>query len=251
MLEAADSASRDDLDELERPRRRSRARARRRARRHEARREVLRVGAARHPAADRARSARPREEPVRAGAPRHAREDDRRRSTTLGEDGWPSCCDASRTTCSPRRASAARRTASASRITYDQFREIMEGDGAFVYAGWNGDPAMRGAGEGGDQGDDPRAFPTRSSDPPKRRRTCLSDRRAGDSTRSCGQGVLTAGASRSGDGALALRGRAARRRSPTRSARRRTSTAPAAIRDQLRAAGRGARAACRTGSTTR
>ncbi|MGQ0647666.1 MAG: proline--tRNA ligase [Gemmatimonadaceae bacterium] len=27
-------------------------------------------------------------------------------------------------------------------ITYDRFREIMEGDGAFVYAGWNGDPAV-------------------------------------------------------------------------------------------------------------
>ena len=25
-------------------------------------------------------------------------------------------------------------------ITYDRFRELMEGDGAFVYAGWNGDP---------------------------------------------------------------------------------------------------------------
>ena len=27
-------------------------------------------------------------------------------------------------------------------ITYDRFREIMEGEGAFVYAGWNGDPAV-------------------------------------------------------------------------------------------------------------
>jgi prolyl-tRNA synthetase len=27
-------------------------------------------------------------------------------------------------------------------ITYDRFRELMEGDGAFVYAGWNGDPAV-------------------------------------------------------------------------------------------------------------
>jgi prolyl-tRNA synthetase len=27
-------------------------------------------------------------------------------------------------------------------MTYDRFREIMEGDGAFVYAGWNGDPAV-------------------------------------------------------------------------------------------------------------
>jgi prolyl-tRNA synthetase len=27
-------------------------------------------------------------------------------------------------------------------ITYDRFREIMEGDGAFVYAGWSGDPEV-------------------------------------------------------------------------------------------------------------
>jgi prolyl-tRNA synthetase len=27
-------------------------------------------------------------------------------------------------------------------VSYDRFREIMDGDGAFVYAGWNGDPAV-------------------------------------------------------------------------------------------------------------
>jgi len=27
-------------------------------------------------------------------------------------------------------------------LTYAQFRELMEGDGGFVYAGWNGDPAV-------------------------------------------------------------------------------------------------------------
>jgi prolyl-tRNA synthetase len=27
-------------------------------------------------------------------------------------------------------------------ITYDRFKEVMEGPGAFVYAGWNGDPAV-------------------------------------------------------------------------------------------------------------
>ena len=27
-------------------------------------------------------------------------------------------------------------------MSYDQFRQIMEGDGGFVYAGWNGDPAV-------------------------------------------------------------------------------------------------------------
>ena len=28
------------------------------------------------------------------------------------------------------------------RISYDRFKEVMEGEGAFVYAGWNGDPAV-------------------------------------------------------------------------------------------------------------
>jgi prolyl-tRNA synthetase len=38
----------------------------------------------------------------------------------------------------------ARREANSVRepMTYDKFRELMEGDGAFVYAGWNGDPAI-------------------------------------------------------------------------------------------------------------
>ncbi len=27
-------------------------------------------------------------------------------------------------------------------ISYDRFKEVMEGEGAFVYAGWNGDPAV-------------------------------------------------------------------------------------------------------------
>jgi prolyl-tRNA synthetase len=41
-------------------------------------------------------------------------------------------------------AAKARREANSVRehISYDRFKEIMEGDGAFVYAGWNGDPAV-------------------------------------------------------------------------------------------------------------
>jgi prolyl-tRNA synthetase len=41
-------------------------------------------------------------------------------------------------------AARARREANSIRepITYDRFRQLMEGDGAFVYAGWNGDPAV-------------------------------------------------------------------------------------------------------------
>jgi prolyl-tRNA synthetase len=27
-------------------------------------------------------------------------------------------------------------------MTYDAFRQLMEGEGGFVYAGWNGDPAV-------------------------------------------------------------------------------------------------------------
>ncbi len=41
-------------------------------------------------------------------------------------------------------AAIARREANSYRgeITYDRFKEIMEGPGGFVYAGWNGDPAV-------------------------------------------------------------------------------------------------------------
>ncbi len=50
----------------------------------------------------------------------------------------------------------ARREANSIRgdITYDRFKEIMDGPGAFVYAGWSGDPACESAGERRDQGDD-------------------------------------------------------------------------------------------------
>ena len=42
------------------------------------------------------------------------------------------------------RAAVERREANSIRgpVSYDKFREIMEGDGAFVYAGWNGDPEV-------------------------------------------------------------------------------------------------------------
>ena len=55
------------------------------------------------------------------------------------------------------------------RISYERFKEVMEGPGAFVYAGWNGDPAVEAAREGGDQGDHPRASLIRSSARPCRR----------------------------------------------------------------------------------
>ena len=42
------------------------------------------------------------------------------------------------------RAAKDRREANSVRevVTYDRFREIMDGDGGFVYAGWNGDPEV-------------------------------------------------------------------------------------------------------------
>ena len=42
-------------------------------------------------------------------------------------------------------------------ISYDDFRALMDGKGAFVYAGWCGDAAMRRADQGRHQGNDPRA----------------------------------------------------------------------------------------------
>ena len=60
------------------------------------------------------------------------------------------------------------------RISYDDFRELMDGEGGFVYAGWCGEPRVRGADQGRDQGDDPRACPTRSSVRPRRRRRASS-----------------------------------------------------------------------------
>ena len=132
------------------------SRAHRRSRRHQARREVLRVGAARHSAAPGARTARPRPEPGRARAPRHAREapgvarhDRRGRRRAAAR--------ASRTTCSIAARERRERTASAAASRYDEFRELMDGNGAFVYAGWCGERRVRGADQGGDEGDDSRA----------------------------------------------------------------------------------------------
>ena len=53
------------------------------------------------------------------------------------------------------------------RISYDRFREMMEGEGGFVYAGWCGDRRVRGGDQGGDEGDDP--LPSRRGVPLGRR----------------------------------------------------------------------------------
>ena len=76
----------------------------------------------------------------------------------LGEDVADTARDASRTTCSI--AARERREANSIRerdhATTTSAR-LMEGEGGFVYAGWCGDPAVRGADQGRDQGDDSRA----------------------------------------------------------------------------------------------
>jgi prolyl-tRNA synthetase len=71
---------------------------------------------------------------------------DTREKTTLSLDGLPERLVALLETMQQSMLNAARerREANSVRepITYDRFRELMEGDGAFVYAGWNGDPAV-------------------------------------------------------------------------------------------------------------
>ena len=42
------------------------------------------------------------------------------------------------------------------RISYDDFRALMDGAGGFVYAGWCGRSGMRDADQGRNQGDDSR-----------------------------------------------------------------------------------------------
>ena len=76
---------------------------------------------------------------------------------TLGEEVNETAAARSRARCWRRRANGVRPTASASGSTTTRFREIMAGDGAFVYAGWCGDAGVRGADQGGDEGHHPRA----------------------------------------------------------------------------------------------
>lgn len=71
---------------------------------------------------------------------------DTREKTSLALDGLAESVAALLTTIQGDmlRAARDRREANSVRdpIGYDRFKEIMEGDGAFVYAGWNGDPAI-------------------------------------------------------------------------------------------------------------
>jgi prolyl-tRNA synthetase len=71
---------------------------------------------------------------------------DKREKTTLPLDGLPASVGALLEDIQTSMLAAARERREANSIrepiTYDKFRELMEGDGAFVYAGWNGDPAV-------------------------------------------------------------------------------------------------------------
>ncbi|MBC7898173.1 MAG: proline--tRNA ligase [Cytophagaceae bacterium] len=68
------------------------------------------------------------------------------RKAVLSLDGLPTAINDILTTIQSDMLAAAlaRREANSHRepMTYDTFRELMEGDGGFVYAGWNGDPAI-------------------------------------------------------------------------------------------------------------
>jgi prolyl-tRNA synthetase len=71
---------------------------------------------------------------------------DTREKSTLSLDGLAPAIGALLDDIQSRMLSAARerreKNSIREPITYDRFRELMEGDGAFVYAGWNGDPAV-------------------------------------------------------------------------------------------------------------
>ncbi|MGQ0765426.1 MAG: proline--tRNA ligase [Gemmatimonadota bacterium] len=71
---------------------------------------------------------------------------DNREKTSLSLDGLASAAAGVLATVQAEmfEAALARREANSIReeITYDRFREVMGGPGAFVFAGWNGDPAV-------------------------------------------------------------------------------------------------------------
>jgi prolyl-tRNA synthetase len=71
---------------------------------------------------------------------------DKREKSSLPLDGLPTAVGALLEDIQASMLAAARERREANSIrepiTYGRFRELMEGDGAFVYAGWNGDPAV-------------------------------------------------------------------------------------------------------------
>jgi prolyl-tRNA synthetase len=71
---------------------------------------------------------------------------DRREKTTLPLDGLATAVGALLDDIQTSMLATARERREANSIrepiTYDRFRDLMDGEGAFVYAGWNGDPAV-------------------------------------------------------------------------------------------------------------
>ncbi len=107
------------------------------------------------PAPAGARPARSRQAAGRARPPGHARE--------AAGSARPSCREWRPTssrrfsaTCSPRHASAARRNSIRGPITYDRFREVMDGRRGVRVRGLVRVRGVRGGDQGRDQGDDPR-----------------------------------------------------------------------------------------------
>jgi hypothetical protein len=141
------------------PRRSRRPRARGRAREHDARRQVLRVGAARRPVPH-----RDRPKDIAKGqvvlARRVLGEGEERKQFLPEADVLASIGRGSRTTTpssSSARARGARRTRTAASRLRALPRDRRRAGRGFVYTGWCGSRGVRVAGEGGREGDDPRA----------------------------------------------------------------------------------------------
>ena len=149
------------------------------------------------------------------GAPRHAREDGRSRSTRSARTS-ASCSRASSRTCSSRRATRREANSIRRRISYDDFRALMEGPGAFVYAGWCGGPECEAQIKEETKATI-RVLPDeefRSAEAPT---TCLKCGRACDRRGGMGQGVLTTGFARARRRRCYCEGVSARARSPATS----------------------------------
>ena len=109
------------------------------------------------------------------------------------------------------------------RITYDRFRELMDGEGGFVYAGWCGDRGVRGADQGRNKGDDP--LPARRGVPLRGGADdCLRCRRSRQQRGAVGEGVLSRGLRPGATARSPARG-CRSTASPRRWGRRRTCTA--------------------------
>ena len=130
----------------------------------------------------------------RARPPRHAREEARCRSTRIGEDVNELLMRIQEDMLIAARERREQNSIR-QRISYDDFRELMDGDGAFVYAGWCGSPECEAQIKEETKATI-RVLPDeefRSAEAPT---TCLKCGRAVDRRGGMGQSVLTTGFSR-------------------------------------------------------